>query len=807
MGMGSPFIIEWASVKYQLESLNGFYKNYYPKTFQDAEYRIPLLKSAAALFSVWPIAVATSYLVGKGFRIANHALQQSDHRVARWVRDMNKDWGDHAEPWARITTMACRLSAYTNYSVFAALAKRVLRQRALIPALVNGLKVTQTIKADSELGKLSGVERDIKLGINNPFTASEQLEKDTNARIRAQSLLVQQERRAESLAWILAAVAVSNESGVDPATLTQFAEKGIDTNWFNELASNGRSSRSWLVIAEDLKKALIELNIIGVDINTELDPAKIAEAFGIARKIAAEVKALPQGTVNAKISFNKFKAMLRVGRSVPFTFGQAESEFLSRVVTNSFVSGQVKHQFILDYSGMVVLPTGWGDRADFNHPESLAADKNGPLWSNPGHIVDMTQQIYIYLFSVGARMALVYQRLTAKAEEMYRPWAEVEFEPKDRTETLKSGMINWFKAVASVKRADMGHLFVFQEYKSLKTIQNAIAMQLVTRLLIGGQSLATATIAWAYTRVWGTWAFAWPWTPISQGNDLVQERIAEMKEELRVVQDKMSQALRESNDARAVEALRSNYSELFQLYNKHSPGSVSIFAKWARVTGGRETSPTVISEVFSSAEKVLIEKGFDGLVQGNRRALAGGEHYFGLVVGLSEALKRNDVMGVKSFEAKLRAAIGKTTDIPAADLERMNATTLLKYSVERPPIFTKHNPILDQSTIFAGAVITTVLGISMMVDSFNANLMTWSNVGYRALLSYGMIYPIVWLALSAKSHELFKEFVRSPVQFYNARKYGKNSERAIELEKQGRAGVTVRACKDIFRSLYFTDIH
>lgn len=114
----------------------------------------------------------------------------------------------------------------------------------------------------------------------------------------------------------------------------------------------------------------------------------------------------------------------------------------------------------------------------------------------------------------------------------------------------------------------------------------------------------------------------------------------------------------------------------------------------------------------------------------------------------------------------------------------MNAESLLKFSALHSPVYTKASNFAREAAVLFGAVSTTLSGLFLTVFSFRE--LTWSVVGLTFIGSHAILFPLVWLVMSTRGRELWREFKASPSEFWRSRWYGRNSPEARTREQEGR---------------------
>ncbi len=802
--LASPFGAQWAASTFQLEAINKFYKNYFPSVLQDSLYRVPLALSTISVILFWPLGVVTSLAFGYGIKVAERMVSSSalsNTAFGLRIRDINKNWNSDAlSTWQRIHTLGFRIYAFLILSAATRLGQQILRQKSLVSALVNGLNPAETIDPNSELGKRVGAQRKMSLGLNNPLPyplqSSNKLQEETEMRKEAQALLVSQKNRAESRAWIAAAMAVSHESGIDMATLTMVAKEGLTEEVKDFLLNNGRNKRSWYLVADKVARMMMETGRVGLD-ERELNPQEIVDDYRIARDVANQIKVLSQGKLNFEMLKISFRRAIAKSTASLFTFGLKQYEFLNAIYASTKVSEIARRSFVIDYIFVVGIPAFVGARANLNEPNELAAVNNpGSLWTNPPHLMDVIIQVYLYFFVAGSRYAMVYQSIQMEPEGIYTPKSATEFDLVKRSQGFWGSTRNIIKSAFDFDKSDVGGFTLRGQLRRLTTMQAGFIIEMTGRLLMVGQSVGAATKGWLYGQATGLWYIGVWWDLVNQGIGTAEDTMAEKVVEVKKAQAKIDQG-RDRNDRAAVEE---GYKDLIDLYVANEPAKVGGLNNYLRQLAGQPEVLPNMSVQMVSMEAELRKAGHHELVERHREVLKSGTNYWGLVAGLQIAIKNKDQESMDLFSNALRDILLSEKKTVSQEINQLNVEGILEYSVISPPTYTELSHFSKEVAVFAGAVATTVLSLYQMVFTFRD--MTWmsphisrtvdgvtsygifTDVSTAIIVSGGVLLPLWWLAASQHGREVWREFRASPNAFWKARWYGKNAEEARAKESR-----------------------
>src|SRR5690606_37225219 len=94
-----------------------------------------------------------------------------------------------------------------------------------------------------------------------------------------------------------------------------------------------------------------------------------------------------------------------------------------------------------------------------------------------------------------------------------------------RTEPFFTSASHWIKSVYEMR--GMGETF-FKTFlsKRITTVQGSLALAMMTRIALGGQSPGEAFRGFYYFWIAGPTLYAWPWVPAQAGNSIEEGRIA-----------------------------------------------------------------------------------------------------------------------------------------------------------------------------------------------------------------------------------------------------------------------------------------
>lgn len=529
---GVHALADTQGVAWATRLINEAYPHLWPEVLKDEAYRVTLLKSSLALSSAIPIYWAVSALTAK-------------------TRN-KEDWNFKKE----LGVWSMRFSAAIQLPFFHRLAK-LTRQPNFLKAMRMGINPFSRIELSDGSGKKSWV------GLNSMIGDLEAREKEIQAKSHALEDLRKSKSAEHRMAWALALAAVSERSGIDPATLTLLSEKGEwNSETLNQILQDPKTTELWKQTADELFYQIEKMNTQERGQIQTVRPELIQKYYAIARETAEKIEnrsAFAKTATRLKLKWRQMgaHALKFIG-----AYGLEEYHFLKQVEPTQFIADQTWKQFTVDYLLAVGQMGLFGARADLKNPEHLAADPNGLLWTTPGHLTDMLDQVRIYGLNVPASFALVYMKAKSIQETRYLPVEMKELAGKTTQESFLKGMWTWIQGASHLEKADYGHLWMKGLIKTLRTIQGNILLLIPFRLILGGQGIVDAASGFLLSVIWANWQYGWIWSPINRGNQIYEEDREALNQKLADAKVRISQGLR-LNDSLL---LQEGYQKLQSLY-------------------------------------------------------------------------------------------------------------------------------------------------------------------------------------------------------------------------------------------------
>ncbi len=522
-----PFVHDAYIIHEQIKVLNWAYENLYPPVLKDAVYRVPLLLSMASLAAIAVEAQAVSCLVGATLRSMADKVKDQTTRQAIYIKDLAKNWAP-LDVWQRITTFGMRLYCWLILPYWRVSIEYILRQKTFFSAINNGLNPFQKILASSEMGRKLGLTENQRLGLNAVFSNS-QMQKDILANQQIQSALVDQNRKTESMAMVISAVLLGEKYGIDPVTIGQIVENSEQLNL--EWLDSPEKQKEWTRLTESLLRSMNDLKNGEVVIDDKM--SQLIEKYYVSgRDLLEELNRMSpprKKLADLKTKFAKMARRILISAS---NFAVADHEFLKKVFTDKFVSGQVKQEFTVDHMMVVAVVGLYGERADMEKPQYLSAEADGLLWTSKAHWFDIFYNTFIHFFIAGSQTALLFQKVKPQTAKNYGPVENYIYESAERTQDFKSAAYQWAKDVLTPWKADLGGLMIKRFFKRFTTLTAGLTLLIILRWGVFQMPFEHAIVAWAFNFVAAYWFFGWIWDPVQRGNQMEGERIEEMNKRL-----------------------------------------------------------------------------------------------------------------------------------------------------------------------------------------------------------------------------------------------------------------------------------
>lgn len=734
------------------------YNHLYTDVMKDASYRLVNIRSQLKLLAIIPAAMLTSASTGWLLKGAARTLKNSNTLFAQRIRDMAATWGDMGV-WQRIITFSNRYYSVWVYPVLRIVFSHIMRQKGLFSGLENGfINPLEKVKADSAIGRQLGLTKDESVLFNNPIEASVSLAKyleplgvrispalykATDAKANAvterkqkiQSLLKEQKIRYKKLSWAFAALVVSEQSGVDPATLTAAMESGKSLLDIDAILKDETKSKQWELISEELFQSFHEMDLLQADLKTQLDPVQISEMIAKARSIGERIVGSKTAAARAtlKMKFRKMGLSLAKGTA---QYGMSSVNILRTSIPNNEIFDMIKREFILDHAQVVIIPANVGERADLKKPEELTADANGFLDTNPRHLFEVEFNAYAHLALSGAQNTLTYYVHDPELETAYDPIENTLYKIQERSEPLFKSLVRFGRNLLPDK-SNIGGVILKDLGRRLSTIQSQIYVAVFLRGLAYGASPALVLHMFGFQFFSSLLWWGWIWYPMQLGTQMLSRSGRATAEQMQEKILRLSRAIRGLDGADSDANMLKVNLEILSDFQKYSPEMLQQIIK------------STASETFTEFAE-LREQQRAALKQQN---LADESlQYFGLLTKYAEALKNRNYELLVNLRQRIQALQQKSlTDEETKQLQRLSSESFLEFAVANPAMTSKPHPLVPWMATQTAVMVSTYLAISWSVVIMNTDLLMAPGLIPKWMALWVTAYTGVYLFLRKDS--------------------------------------------------------
>ncbi len=375
--------------------------------------------------------------------------------------------------------------------------------------------------------------------------------------------------KKHALAWKLALIAVSQQTEIDPATLTLLTEQTDKIQPILEaLAKDPNSAKDikeWQTVAEELAHLLGNEDITPEQIKS-INPELLQKYYQIARETAEKIRTQNRFQKVIGSLKNKWRHFGTTSLKTIGGFGLEEYHFLKNADPTQFTSDVSWRQFAVDYLANVAQVALIGDRADPKHPDKLAADPNGPLGShtNGQHMVETVDQVRIYFINATAQNAFAYNKSRQFLETKYLAAQEKILEGKSIQDGFFRGLWGWLKGMSDLEKADYAKVLIQRGLMKIpKMLQVNLMFLIPARIWLAGADPLTALAGFTFMTMWSVWGYGWIWQPLNLGTQNYEEANAANKTALVHARIKIDQGIRLKDNA----LMRQGLAELLVVYN------------------------------------------------------------------------------------------------------------------------------------------------------------------------------------------------------------------------------------------------
>src|SRR3989338_4857139 len=546
-----------------INAVNYFYANILPQNnvLQDSAYLFPaLFVSSVALLAIIPLADMVSDasvpVLKKLASLMKKLPGQKAQKVGRWLDERVKVW-EPLNTWQRMISFNMRPFAKLMYPFWHWFTKHILRQPHFLASLRAGINPFAINPNQPSAGRV---------GINFPTLPFLKSGTTQNKR-SALSDLAEHQKRANTLAQNLALLTVSEESGVDPATLLMVLSGKIKPENIQRILDDPELSQEWKHSTEALATVVASLNPNQANVLLEnADPQAVIPVYEEIRAAADVLKNRSELKTILHTCKDRFiNISMGILKNLAW-FGLQDHELLSKGFATKDIARQVEMEFKQDHQFMVGYSGVHGPMANLDDPKNLAADPDGFLYIRTKQAYRMVLNTYAHLFSSGSRLMLVYFKKPPVLETNYTPEINTSLPISEVHESFLKGALNWWISLLDFRTSDLGGIFMRSLDKQVKTLQAGFIMSFVLLMCIAHKTPLEAVRSW-YMQLTGSMIYiGWVWY-ITQAANLpdaprVRNKLKNMKDHLVLLPTGI-----ELQDPQLLEEGRTGLLELYEKNN------------------------------------------------------------------------------------------------------------------------------------------------------------------------------------------------------------------------------------------------
>ena len=680
-----------------------------------AFYSATSLPNIVALMMLLPVLFITIAVITRGpyLRLFNKSGE-----LTEW-KNMNIP--------TKVVSTGYKFVSKAIYPFWHYIAKAV-GQPHFFPALQKGLNPFRNIVPSSDIGEIAGIKKSTHLGVQLP-----QYSKDSESfhqMRQLQNTAVAKKYRQETLAWLMAVIALTQSKNVDPVQAVIFGSNIL--NWEKVVEGYGDIS-SRIKIMWVMKHLLKEIKKLGeIDMRkelAELEPEMIVRYYKRTQALAADIESKSDRSKRWKWRVRLYKTMqflknrTVLGHVSSFQqimlINEAVSNGLRENNPNQYQTQRVTREFVGDHIPVVLVPIMSTDRAQlsFEHFEKTALNANGTFLSGGPHIQEVGMNTVAHFFIVSAQTGMVFgdkrkviQKNYDTVNDNYHP-SEYYSEPVRGTQQpvsdyLKHAFFDYlFKTKG--KPGSFGEI-MWSRYKArFLSLQMTLLLLTSLRWVVTESTFTESFMGALFFHLAGYWLFGFPWDIIVGGSNLNKTRLEGNKERLRKLHLSLS---------RVSDGIVGDKESFFKEYK----------------TSLKEVL-TLYSFLVPSEEDLELKK---------RKGKQKGFFRTKLIDSVQEVNPdlRNYLV---DFDPEKELPISE-------DIKQMQDTAreLKRILLESPPLHTEYSHSADRVlTYLFGGVLSTFLAVHWLsVLSFDKDYLNWGNIGLWTLANFAGIFIIyqIW---------------------------------------------------------------
>ena len=627
-----------------------------------------------------------------------------------FMRNFINKWSDKG--WAlKLTGFAIKFVSIGMLG-FWVWASRAMGKPQFFRAMHKQLNPFEVIRAQSDVGKVAGIEKDMRLGVSgwkwNPkgekFIQNEHLI-DTAE---------EKQNRIRFVAWLMATLAIAKKSNMDPIDSLIYGVGRFDLKELARMKKDHALQMEFLWVLKNLEKEIKKMN--QMDMRTELtnlDPELLKKYYEKAQEQVEKFHTDPEFK-------QKSRAMTytaaRVIQQTPLrnfhprnvlTQNMDQVEKLSKVPSD-FVADRFLTEFMMDHLVVMLLPLVMTERADFNlqnFTTDLSTYTNKFLFTGDAHLQDVWLNVLGHFIIAGGQRAMqfsdnpnVVKDISAKHTGSYKSSANKLYPIEGKKANLfhELGTTLHYLTITGDPDKSKGYPenfsnfgdAVWTEYKTrFKTWQIGATLMVGMRLLLSPQTFEEAAFAFLLINLLGGFVNVF-WILLGRSHQSSAVKLTNSKNRMETLRDKLyriNQALYENK-----ETLQADYKEaIVEMMALYKSGKY----KKQLLNAVKQVNPTLFTYVNNQQDQ-----------------------------SSSDFLDNQDLETIKRTSQQFLNLVSQSPPLPT---EPPNyARRLLAFGL--------------------GGIVTTFIAVDIVVRSFDKNYLNWEAIGITAGIMFSLYSALYW---------------------------------------------------------------
>lgn len=670
-----------------------------------------------------PLLVTLIGLFGKYQTEMMYALEQVSKKVgmddlAHSLKVFRKRL-DHKDFTQKLSAAMTFFFGTLNFPIWNKILN-LAKQPMLISSLIHEINPLKKINDHSSS----------RVGFNNPLASASKNKNIYKAQEEKIEEFIEEKIKTKNLSFKLAALTVASERNIHPGVLAGLMDKSLSVKTMKKIFADPLLEKKFEYIAQNLFHTLSKSS----KQSEEIDIVQLEKFYKLANEYADDIdqnKYLKSFILKLNNSFSR--SLYAFVKAFIKPHGKNDA-ILKGKILNENMTQQTFREFLIDHATVLTIPIVIGEYADPTKPEQLAyRDDPSTLYVNPQLLASTMQNVYGHLILGQSTKLLAYiSDSENKHMNIYDDSELYHLKINDRKESYSRTTMLWLREILNFKESNVGSYFTEHMKAKFATLQAACLTALVLRVLFGQQDISMAILGGFYFMLYGLVAYSWPWILLSVGEGTLtkhfQKKVAKFKEVLvKVIKGSQS-----NNDKELLQA----YKELSQYYTKES-SRIDL-----QVDALVDKEPIL----FAKYQKQIM----DALYNTNKTPLV-----LGTIVSSQMAIMQKDRKALHTILDDLKdilntdftdKQIEERLELNKGELKRF-AHLLTNSAMINPAISTEANIKSKRHLTIIVTIITTVMALSLTVDSYDLNKMDFGN----AFESLGLFLLITYLMASTRS--------------------------------------------------------